>query len=91
MQGIVKRITPYIAERATYTINLTIKLYGADSIHQNAVLKDTKAFPLDYSDGRFVSFRKMMRYAEVEFGTNSLGAFYDLAGYDALCQEAGGR
>jgi hypothetical protein len=87
MKGLAKRVTPYVKERTGATVDLTIKLYGADAAHRTSVLKDTKTMALDYSDGRFVSCRKMMRYMELELGTNAIGGHFELAGYDVLIQE----
>jgi hypothetical protein len=90
-KGVVRRVTPFALERPGAVEDVNVKLYAADSAHRSSVLKGTKTFALDYSGNRFVTFRKMMRYAEVQFGTNALGAHFEIAGYEALCQEAAAR
>jgi hypothetical protein len=90
-KGLVRRITPYAQERSGARVDLSIKLYEADAAHRNSSVVQTVPFALDYSGNRFAGFRKMMRYAEVEFATNASGAYWEVAGYEVLLQEAAGR
>ncbi len=80
-QGIIKRIEPFAMERPAATVPLTIKIFGADGVERDAVLKATQTFDLTFGGLRFASFRAMMRYAEVEFSTNALNARWEVDGF----------
>jgi len=90
-KGLVRRVTPFALERPGAAADLKISLYGADAAHRLPVLLQSQDFALDYSGNRFASFRKMTRYAEIQFGTNALGGHFEVAGYAVLCQEGAGR
>jgi hypothetical protein len=90
-KGYIRRVTPYAHERSGATVDLKVSVYGADAAHRNSVLLQSQDFALDYSGNRFSTFRKMTRYAEIQFGTNDLGGHFELAGYDVLTQEGAGR
>jgi hypothetical protein len=90
-KGLIRRITPYALERPGAVVDLTVSIYGADAANRSSALLDSQDFALDYSGNRFKSFRKMTRYTEVQFSTNALGGYFELAGYDVLYQEGAGR
>lgn len=88
-KGRVKRIYPFTEGVSDDTALLHVLFYGAEATDGTSTL--LSAQPMAMNGGRFVTPRKVSRFADLEFRTTDYAGYWALLGYELEVVPAGER